>query len=297
MFSIKEHQIQQNDTLFNPTGRALDETCQIHVIRKTPQIEFNNVSKYYSYPFGDIIALNAVNFSVHPGEFVTIIGPKGSGKSSLINLIGCMDSLTSGSIQILGCPVSGLNEKELDKFRTDHIGFISPFVRPEPEYSLLQVLQDRLIFTSTMKVNQEKIHKALEKASIPEKFWELPSGELPDEIQYKGMLARALVTDPEILVLDEPMNSIDICRMVDVFILLKELNSTGITIIIASEDKKLAKRSSRQLCMNDGYLIKDDLVKQPILSTVEKDKESNMRTARTESSPHVSSIDILPSHG
>lgn len=277
MFSIKEHQIEQNNSLFNRSGIPLDGPSQIQPTREPPQIEFNNVSKYYSYPFGDIVALNAVNFSVHPGEFVTIIGPKGSGKSSLINLVGCMDSLTSGTIQILGRPISRLNEKELDKFRTDHIGFISPFVKPEPELNLLQVLQDRLIFSSTMKVYPEKIHKALQKASIPKQFWELPSGELPDEIQYKGMLARALVTKPEILVLDEPMNSIDICRMVDVFILLKELNSTGITIIIASEDKKLAKRSSRQLWLNDGYLIKDDLVKQPIQSPADKGIEAQRR--------------------
>lgn len=221
------------------------------------QIELKNVSKFYRYPFGDVVALKSVSFEVCKGEFIAIIGSRGSGKSTLINIIGCIDYPTSGSISILNTSLEDFDDKNFDRFRIDNVSLVSPLLRLDPKKSIKQVLQDRLIFKVHTKSTENKPEKAMELAGIPPMFWETPVEELSDEIQLRGSIARALVTDPKIIVLDEPLKKCDQSLMGDILILLKKLNGKDITIIFATEDPLIAKRTSRQLWLHDGNLIED----------------------------------------
>lgn len=235
-------------------GTILEDNC-------TAQVELKNISKYYRYPFGDVIALKSVSFDVHAGEFIAIIGPKGSGKSTLINIIGCMENPTSGIMRILDTNLISIDERELDKFRLENISLISPLLRLNPQKSLRQILQDRLIFKYPTSCSQEKILFSLTKAGIPSSYWEIPTEELTEEMKLRGSIARALVTDPTILILDEPLKKIDTSSMLEVLVLLKALNNHGITIIIATEDPIIARRANRQLWLHEGGLMEDKKVK------------------------------------
>ncbi|MCA1917408.1 ATP-binding cassette domain-containing protein [Methanospirillum hungatei] len=235
-------------------GTILEDSCTAHV-------ELKNITKYYRYPFGDVIALKSVSFDVHAGEFIAIIGPKGSGKSTLINIIGCMETPTSGFLRILDTDLISIDEKELDKFRLENISLISPLLRLNPQKSLRQILQDRLIFKYPSSCSQEKILFSLTKAGVPQSYWEIPTEELTEEMKLRGSIARALVTDPTILILDEPLKKIDTSSMLEVLVLLKVLNNQGITIIIATEDPIIARRANRQLWLHEGSLMEDKRVK------------------------------------
>ena len=222
-----------------------------------PQIELENISKYYRYPFGDVIALKSVSFDVCAGEFIAIIGPKGSGKSTLINIIGCMEDHTSGSLRILHSNLSHIDEKDLDKFRLENISLISPLLRLNPQQCIRQILQDRLIFKYPMSCSQEKLQSSLTIAGVPPSLWEVPTENLTEEMRLRGSIARALVTDPIILILDEPLKKIDTSSMLEILLLLKKLNKKGITIIFATEDPIIARRANRQIWLHEGSLMQD----------------------------------------
>ncbi len=226
----------------------------------TPQIELKNVSKYYHYPFGDVIALNSVSITIHEGEFVAVIGPRGSGKTTLINIIGCIDHPTSGSVKVLHTSLIDLQEKELDRFRVEHVSLVSPLLRLDPNKSIRQILQDRLIFKVHTISTEKKPEKAMELAGIPHMYWEIPTEEVPDDIQLRGSIARALVTEPKILVLDEPLKKFDLSVMGDILMLLKRLHDQGITVLVATEDPTIAKRTSRQIWLHEGCLMEDKRV-------------------------------------
>ncbi len=231
-----------------------------HDGRNVPQIELKNVSKYYHYSFGDVIALNSVSMSIDGGEFIAIVGPKGSGKTTLINIIGCIDNPTSGSVKILENDLIDLGEKELDRFRIENISLVSPLLRLNPKKSIRQILQDRLVFKTHTKSTGVQAENAMERAAIPQLYWETPTEELNEEMLLRGSIARALVTDPKILVLDEPLKKFDLSIIGDILMLLKRLHDQGMTVIIATEDPNIARRTMRQIWLHEGSLMEDKRV-------------------------------------
>jgi len=223
----------------------------------TPIIRLKNLSKYYRYPFGDVIALKEISFEIDPGEYVSILGPKGSGKSTLINLIGCLDTATGGVQQILNTHLSLLDTRTFDQFRLDHIGVISPQLRLNSLISLRFTLNNKLLLRYRSYLPEGRAEQILTRVGIPSEYWDIPCETLSDEMAIRGSIARALVTYPEIILCDEIFDDLDAPYSSEIIALLESLNIQGITLIVATEHWSLAKRASRQLRLHDGSLMGD----------------------------------------
>lgn len=239
---------------------------------RTLMIQLKNISKYYRYPFGDVIALKEITFHLMPGEYTSVLGQRSSGKSTLINLIACMDIPTGGILQVLNKPVSEMNDRDRDSFRLDHIGLLSPEFKLNSQMTLSEILITQLHFRCKTRLPEETIEKVMERTGIPYQCRDIPTWELSEELQIRGSIARALINDPEILLCDEPTKNLNSESTHHILTLLENLNHQGITVIIATEDSAVARRAERQIQLYDGYLFGDkhkspssDLVVDPII--------------------------------
>lgn len=220
-------------------------------------IKLTNISKYYRYPFGDVIALTEISFHLMQGEYVSVIGPKSSGKSTLITLIGCMDLPTGGVLRIMDTQISGTDDRTRDTFRLDHMGLVCPELRLPSQMTLSEILQNQIILTYNTSLSEGMSDMAMDRVGIPHQFRNVFTGELSDEMQMKGSIARALVNEPDILLCDEPTKNLDPESSERILSILEDLNRQGMTIIMATEDIAIARRAQRHLRLHDGYLVGD----------------------------------------
>jgi len=220
-----------------------------------PIIVFRDVVKIYPLPAGDVLALDRISISVEPGDFIAIMGPSGSGKSSLLNLMGCLDTPTSGYLEIRGRDISSMSDDELTLLRRDHIGFIFQQFNLIPLLSALENVQYPLILKTGNRECVEQCIKLLEAMELdPALFMHKPA-ELSGGQQQRVAIARALVNDPEILLADEPTGNLDTKTGSAIMDLLKELNETrGKTIIMVTHDPKVAGYAHKTIQIVDGRI-------------------------------------------
>jgi putative ABC transport system ATP-binding protein len=222
-------------------------------------IRFEEVSKVYPLPAGDVIALDSVSFTVRNGEFIAIMGPSGSGKTTLLNLIGCLDVPTGGRLLINGRDVADLSDDELTVLRRDTIGFIFQQFNLIPLLSVLENVEYPLVLKC--KDRSEcgmRPFSALREAGLDdERLYTHRPNELSGGQQQRVAIARALVNDPALLLCDEPTGNLDQRTGQGIMDLLARMNREGKTIIMVTHDPGIAAFATRQVRLVDGRIQED----------------------------------------
>lgn len=201
--------------------------------------------------------LKNINFKVHENEFISILGPSGSGKSTMMNIIGCLDVQTSGEYFLSGKDVSQLNEVELARIRNSEIGFIFQQFQLLPRLNALENVELPLIYSKIpFKKRREMAEEILEKIGLKDKMRNYPN-QLSGGQQQRVAIGRAIVTQPTILLADEPTGALDQKTGLQVMELFKTLHNEGRTIIMITHDEEIAKNAQRIVRILDGNLSEE----------------------------------------
>ena len=224
-------------------------------------IEFKNIVKTYGKDEAKTYALNKVNFSINEGEFIAIMGASGSGKSTSMNIIGCLDNPSSGEYLFNGINVEKLNRNQLALIRKNYIGFVFQGFNLLGRTSALENVELPLIYRRIpAKQRKELAMNALRKVGLESVAHNAPS-QLSGGQQQRVAIARALVTNPLIILADEPTGNLDSIKSLEIMDLLKQLNKeSNITIIMVTHEEEMASYASRTIYFRDGH-IEDSLKK------------------------------------
>lgn len=218
-------------------------------------IKLTNVNKSYNLGSEKLHVLKNISFNVAKGEFISILGPSGSGKSTLMNIIGCMDNLDNGSYILDDKDISTSNDDDLALIRNEKIGFIFQKYHLIPKYSVIQnVMMPLLIRGTSKETARENALDKLKLVGLEGRIKHKPN-ELSGGQQQRVAIARALVSDPKVLLADEPTGALDSETGKEVLALFKELNNQGNTIIMITHDKEVASHSDRTISIVDGKII------------------------------------------
>ncbi len=231
---------------------------------KQPIIEIKDVVK--SFPLGnsEVTILKGVSFAVKPGEFVSIVGPSGNGKSTLLNMVTGIDRPSSGEIMVTGKPVHKMSEDQLAGWRGQNLGIIFQFFQMLPALSLLQnvILPMDLAGKYSSRERREHAMHLLEIVGLADQANKLPSMVSGGQ-QQRAAIARALANDPPIIVADEPTGNLDSRNSSDIFDLFNSVVSQGKTMLMVTHDKELAKRVPRVVEILDGRITRDEFIGRP----------------------------------
>ena len=220
-------------------------------------IDVNGLVHDYLVGETSIHALRGVSFSVYTGELVAVMGPSGSGKSTLMHLMGCLDTPTSGTVRIAGEDVSKLSEKELASVRNRRIGFVFQRFNLIPRISILDNVTTPLLYAGVPpRRRKELAAEALEKVGLGARLLH-HSVQLSGGQQQRVAIARALVTDPIILLADEPTGNLDTVTGKTILDLFQAVNATGTTVIIVTHDAEVSSVCRRVIHLRDGLIERD----------------------------------------
>ena len=219
-------------------------------------VEIRNLVKTYTRGDQDVPVLHDITLDIKRGDFISLMGPSGSGKSTLLNLIAGIDKPTAGILRIDGEDISQLSEGALADWRASNIGFIFQFYNLMPVLTAYENVELPLLLTNLSKSERrERIHLTLGMVGLLDRMDHYPN-ELSGGQQQRVAIARAVVTDPTILVCDEPTGDLDKQSATDVLNMLKELNeSLGKTIIMVTHDAHAAEAAKRMVHLEKGELL------------------------------------------
>jgi putative ABC transport system ATP-binding protein len=223
----------------------------------TPMIDVRDL--VHDYPVGEtaIHALRGVSFNVRAGELVAIMGPSGSGKSTLMHLIGCLDTPTSGTVRIHGENVSSLSETELAMMRNQRIGFVFQRFNLIPRISILENVTTPLLYAGVSpRARKERAAEALETVGLGARLLH-SSVQLSGGQQQRVAIARALVTNPIIILADEPTGNLDTATGRAILELFEAVNTAGTTVIIVTHDAEVSSVCRRVVHLRDGLIEQD----------------------------------------
>lgn len=220
-------------------------------------IEIKNLIKNYAIGDMEIPALLDINLQIDKNEYVAIMGPSGSGKSTLMNILGCLDTPSSGHYYFNKVDVNTLNDDELSAMRNKEIGFIFQNFNLLPRLNSLQNVELPLIYSGTpTHERKERAIKALERVGLSDRMDHKPS-ELSGGQRQRVAIARALVTNPGILLADEPTGALDSKTGVDIMRLFHHLHQEGNTIILITHEQEIADYAHRNIYIKDGKINSD----------------------------------------
>lgn len=211
------------------------------------------------YPRADhvLAALDGVSLDIEKGSFVAIVGRSGSGKSTLLNLLGCLDQPTSGRILLQGTDTKTLDDKAASRLRNRLVGFLFQSFNLIPQMTVLENVETALVYSEQPEsVWRERSERWLDRLGILERSSHRPA-ELSGGEAQRAALARALVTEPELLLADEPTGNLDSRTGEEVLSLLDEFVSDGRTLVLVTHDQSLAERAHRVVELADGKLVQD----------------------------------------
>jgi putative ABC transport system ATP-binding protein len=222
-------------------------------------LRLRGVSKLYGHGASTVHALDGVNLEIGLGEFVAITGPSGSGKSSAMSILGCLDLPTSGEYSIEGIPVQGLSKNVLSALRNRRFGFVFQSFNLLPRTSALDNVALPLVYAGVSRPERvARARAALATVGLAERCDARPN-QLSGGEQQRVAIARALVNEPEILLADEPTGNLDSKRGQEIMELLVRLNSErGITVLIVTHDPRCAAYASREVHFLDGRITRDE---------------------------------------
>jgi putative ABC transport system ATP-binding protein len=225
-------------------------------------IQTSHLVKTYVTGTNEVHALRGIDLQVGRGEFVAVMGASGSGKSTLMNLLGCLDTPTDGSYQLDGVSVEGLDRNALAAIRNQKIGFVFQGFNLLARTTAIENVELPLLYDRTGRKRDTKALAiaALERVGLGSRLEHQPS-ELSGGQQQRVAIARALVTEPAIILADEPTGNLDTRTSVEVMALFQELNQQGITIVMVTHEPDLAAYASRIVEVRDGRIRRDEPVK------------------------------------
>jgi putative ABC transport system ATP-binding protein len=235
-------------------------------------IQIEHLTKVYQLGEIDVHALRGVSVNVSKGEFVAIMGASGSGKSTFMNILGCLDKPTKGSYILEGIDVGKLSRDELAMIRNKKIGFVFQGFNLLSRTSALENVELPLFYGPTSnKVRKVKATEALERVGLGDRIHHYPN-QLSGGQQQRVAIARSLVNDPSIILADEPTGNLDSRTSVEVMGIFQELNYNGITIILVTHEPDIAQFARRHIVFRDGKIRADKVNSNPkIASEVIKD--------------------------
>ncbi len=238
---------------------SFDDTAEVGVeptgryqATRLPVIEIADVWKVYSTGTLEVAALRGVSCRIETGEYVAIMGPSGSGKSTLMHILGCLDVPTSGQYHLAGEDVSTLTEAELAHIRNRRIGFVFQQFNLLPSLTAWRNVELPMVYAGVDRaLRRSRALAALERVGLADRVEHRPN-ELSGGQQQRVAVARALVTDPDLILADEPTGNLDTASAADVLALLGDLHASGRTIVLITHEADVAAVAGRTLRIRDG---------------------------------------------
>jgi len=218
-------------------------------------IDLQSVSRIYSTGRVEVPALRDVTMTVGEGEFLAIVGPSGSGKSTMMHIVGCLDRPTAGTYRLAGTTVGDLDDDGLARLRSRTIGFVFQSYNLLPRTSALDNVAAPLLYQGVSR--RERVQRStavLDRLGLRDRLDHEPT-ELSGGQQQRVALARALVTEPALILADEPTGNLDTAAGAEVIALLRELHRQGRTIVLITHDTEIAAAAQRQIHLRDGRIV------------------------------------------
>lgn len=220
-------------------------------------IEFNGITKYYEMGDQVVKALDGIDVAIERNEYVAFIGSSGSGKSTMLNILGCLDRPTNGQYHLNGNNVESLNQNQLSEIRNLEIGFIFQSFNLLPRATALGNVMQPLIYRSIpLRKRKQMAIEALARVNLGDRTDHLPN-QLSGGQRQRVAIARALVTHPSILLADEPTGNLDSKTTVEIMQLFDELHREGHTVIMVTHEDEIASHCNRVIEMKDGRVFQD----------------------------------------
>jgi putative ABC transport system ATP-binding protein len=225
---------------------------------RAPLVDLRGVGRSYPRGASEVVALHGVDLSVGDGEYVAIMGPSGSGKSTLLSILGCLDRPTRGEYRLAGQAVSELPDAPLSRIRNRHIGFVFQSFHLIPQLTLLENVETPLLYGDVPHHEwRSRATAFLEKVGLGQRLDHRPT-ELSGGEAQRAAIARALVTEPRLLLADEPTGNLDSATGAEIAALLGGLNREGRTIVIVTHNEDLARQTRRMVRLRDGAVASDE---------------------------------------
>ena len=220
-------------------------------------IEFDDVCKYYQMGDTTVKAVDHISMQINKGEFVAIVGQSGSGKSTCMNIIGCLDVPTSGTYRLNGRDVGSMSKNELAEIRNEMLGFIFQQYNLLPKLSLIENVELPLIYAGlSRKEQQARARTALQQVGLGDKLNNKPS-QLSGGQQQRASIARALAGGPAVILADEPTGALDSHTGREVLGILQKLHRQGNTVVLITHDNSIAVQAERIIRLEDGHIVYD----------------------------------------
>jgi putative ABC transport system ATP-binding protein len=220
-------------------------------------IELESVTKIYKMGDIELRALNNVNLTIDTGDLVAIMGPSGSGKSTMMNILGCLDIPTDGTYRLDGVDVGTLRDNQLAEIRNRKIGFVFQAFNLIPRTSAVRNVELPMVYAG-IGDRRNRALAALERVGLGTRAKHLPN-ELSGGQQQRVAIARAIVTDPVMILADEPTGNLDTVSTVEIMKLLVELNDAGRTVVLITHEDEVAAFAKRVVTLRDGQIIRDEV--------------------------------------
>jgi putative ABC transport system ATP-binding protein len=224
-------------------------------------IQLTNITKFYQVGEEKVHALDGVSIQIQKNEYVAIMGPSGSGKSTLMNIIGCLDTPTSGLYELNSTNVSDMNDNQLAKIRNKEIGFVFQTFNLLARSDVLHNVELPLIYGGIGSMERKKLARAaIERVGLTDRIHHKPN-ELSGGQRQRVSIARALVTQPSILLADEPTGNLDTKTGDEIMMLFDTLHKEGNTIILVTHEEDIALHAHRRIRLRDGKMEVDEPIK------------------------------------
>lgn len=237
-------------------------------------INIEHIAKIYQVGLEEVHALRDVSLRIDKNEYVAIMGPSGSGKSTLMNMLGCLDTPTKGKYEFTGVNVSEMNDNDLARIRNKEIGFVFQTFNLLARSDALHNVELPLIYAGvSFHERREKAHQALIDVGLGDRVHHKPN-ELSGGQRQRVAIARALVTNPSIILADEPTGNLDSKTGEEIMQLFNEIYENGNTIILVTHEEYIAEHAARIIRLKDGLIEKDEKVAQRYIPVPRKSQVS-----------------------
>lgn len=234
-------------------------TAPLSVPDDDPVIRLEKLNRRYWMGADHIDALGSVDLEVDRGDYLAIMGPSGSGKSTLMNIIGCLDTPTGGDYWLNGKSVSAMNEKQLARVRNTEIGFVFQTFNLLPRMTALANVEVPLVYAGVKRRERdERAKDALHTVGLADRILHRPT-EMSGGQRQRVAIARALVTNPSIVLADEPTGNLDSTTGREIMTLFDRLHSGGNTLIVVTHEVHVARHARRAIHLSDGNIVKDEI--------------------------------------